>query len=65
MKVGDARRRDCHRPLIDMKAVEKVESHIATRSRKAPGCRRRQRSGARRRFFEPTVLATSPPEMII
>ena len=53
-------------PLIDMKAVEKVEHHIADALEKGArvvvGGRRAAQGG---RFFEPTVLADVTPDMVI
>jgi succinate-semialdehyde dehydrogenase/glutarate-semialdehyde dehydrogenase len=53
-------------PLIDMRAVEKVESHIADAVKKgariAVGGHRHARGGS---FFEPTVLTNVTPDMLI
>jgi succinate-semialdehyde dehydrogenase/glutarate-semialdehyde dehydrogenase len=53
-------------PLIDMKAVEKVEAHIADALQKGAkvvvGGRRSALGGS---FFEPTVLAGVTPDMMI
>jgi succinate-semialdehyde dehydrogenase/glutarate-semialdehyde dehydrogenase len=53
-------------PLIDMRAVEKVESHIADAVEKGArivaGGRRHALGGS---FFEPTVLADVTPDMVI
>ncbi|HJU16665.1 MAG TPA: NADP-dependent succinate-semialdehyde dehydrogenase [Stellaceae bacterium] len=53
-------------PLIDMRAVEKVESHIADALHKGArvviGGRRHALGGS---FFQPTVLADVTPDMII
>ncbi|MFN7087448.1 MAG: NADP-dependent succinate-semialdehyde dehydrogenase [Burkholderiales bacterium] len=51
-------------PLIDMKAVEKVEEHIADAVQKGArvltGGKRHEKGG---QFFQPTVLADVTPEM--
>jgi succinate-semialdehyde dehydrogenase / glutarate-semialdehyde dehydrogenase len=53
-------------PLIDDKAVEKVESHIADATAKGAsvlvGGRRHARGG---RFFEPTILTGVTPQMAV
>jgi succinate-semialdehyde dehydrogenase / glutarate-semialdehyde dehydrogenase len=53
-------------PLIDDKAVEKVESHIADAKAKGAkvliGGRRHERGG---RFFEPTILTDVTPAMAV
>jgi succinate-semialdehyde dehydrogenase/glutarate-semialdehyde dehydrogenase len=53
-------------PLIDDRAVEKVEEHVADAlakgARVAAGGRRHQRGG---RFFEPTVLTGVTPDMLL
>src|SRR5271165_252140 len=53
-------------PLIDMKAVEKVEAHIADALKKGAkvvtGGRRAAQGGS---FFEPTVLTDVTTDMII
>jgi len=53
-------------PLIDDKAVLKVEEHIADATRKGAkivvGGKRHERGG---RFFEPTVLVDVTPEMLV
>jgi succinate-semialdehyde dehydrogenase/glutarate-semialdehyde dehydrogenase len=53
-------------PLIDMKAVEKVEEHIgdalAKGARLATGGKRHRLGGT---FFEPTVLTGVTPEMMV
>jgi len=53
-------------PLIDMKAVEKVEAHIADAIKKGAkvvtGGRRAAQGGS---FFEPTVLTDVTPDMVI
>jgi succinate-semialdehyde dehydrogenase/glutarate-semialdehyde dehydrogenase len=67
MKVGSGFEPDTViGPLIDMRAVEKVESHIADAVKKGAriiaGGRRHARGGT---FFEPTVLADVTADMII
>jgi succinate-semialdehyde dehydrogenase/glutarate-semialdehyde dehydrogenase len=53
-------------PLIDMKAVEKVEAHIADAVKKGAkivtGGKRAAQGGS---FFEPTVLTDVTTDMII
>jgi succinate-semialdehyde dehydrogenase/glutarate-semialdehyde dehydrogenase len=53
-------------PLIDMKAVEKVEEHIADATRKGArvvaGGKRHKLGGT---FFEPTILADVDPQMAV
>jgi len=53
-------------PLIDMKAVEKVESHIKDAVKKGArvvvGGKRHSKGGT---FFEPTVLADVKPDMAV
>ena len=53
-------------PLIDMKAVEKVEEHIADATKKGAkimtGGKRHALGGT---FFEPTVLANVDPQMAV
>jgi succinate-semialdehyde dehydrogenase/glutarate-semialdehyde dehydrogenase len=53
-------------PLIDMKAVEKVEAHIADATRLgahvAEGGKRHDRGGS---FFEPTLLTEATPDMLV
>jgi succinate-semialdehyde dehydrogenase/glutarate-semialdehyde dehydrogenase len=53
-------------PLIDDRAVEKVESHIADATAKGAhillGGKRHQRGG---RFFEPTILTDVTPSMAV
>jgi succinate-semialdehyde dehydrogenase/glutarate-semialdehyde dehydrogenase len=53
-------------PLIDMKAVEKVEAHIADALQKgekvATGGKRAVQGGS---FFEPTVLTDVTTDMVI
>ena len=59
LKVGDGLKGETHQgPLIDMKAVEKVEDHvkdaIAKGARLVAGGKRHKLGGT---FFEPTILA--------
>ena len=53
-------------PLIDMKAVEKVEAHIADAAKKGAkvvtGGKRAAQGGT---FFEPTVLTDVTTEMVL
>jgi succinate-semialdehyde dehydrogenase/glutarate-semialdehyde dehydrogenase len=53
-------------PLIDMKAVEKVEAHIADAVKRGakvvPGDKRSALGGT---FFEPTVLTDVTTDMVI
>ncbi|MDJ0751517.1 MAG: NAD-dependent succinate-semialdehyde dehydrogenase [Woeseiaceae bacterium] len=53
-------------PLIDMNAVEKVETHIADAIRQgaqlAEGGNRHEKGGS---FFEPTLLTDATPEMMV
>jgi hypothetical protein len=53
-------------PLIDMKAVEKVEAHIAdaVKKRRQRG-HRRQARGLGGSFFEPTALTDVTTDMVI
>ncbi len=67
LKVGDGLEQGTSTgPLIDIKAVEKVESHIqdavAKGARVVVGGGRHANGG---NFFEPTVLADVTPEMIV
>ena len=67
LKVGDGMEEGVSAgPLIDIKAVEKVESHIqdavAKGARVVVGGGRHSNGG---NFFEPTVLADVTPEMIV
>ena len=67
LKVGDGMEEGVGAgPLIDVKAVEKVESHIrdavAKGARVVVGGGRHSNGG---NFFEPTVLADVTPEMIV
>jgi succinate-semialdehyde dehydrogenase/glutarate-semialdehyde dehydrogenase len=53
-------------PLIDMAAVEKVESHIADAvSKGASVITGGERHALGRSFFQPTVLADATPEMLV
>ena len=65
MKVGNGLEEGVVQgPLIDMKAVEKVEEHIADALQKGArvltGGKRHEKGG---QFFQPTVLADVTPEM--
>ncbi|MEZ5647533.1 MAG: NADP-dependent succinate-semialdehyde dehydrogenase [Alphaproteobacteria bacterium] len=67
LKVGDGREAGVTTgPLIDAKAVEKVESHIADAVKKGAriieGGRRHPLGG---NFFEPTVLVDVKPDMAV
>ncbi len=67
MKVGDGLKGETQQgPLIDMKAVEKVEEHIsdalAGGARLMTGGKRHMLGGT---FFEPTVLADVKPGMLV
>lgn len=67
MKVGDGLKGETQQgPLIDMKAVEKVEEHIqdalAGGARLVTGGKRHALGGS---FFEPTVLADVKPGMLV
>ena len=67
LKVGDGMEEGVSAgPLIDIKAVEKVESHIrdavSKGARVVVGGGRHSNGG---NFFEPTVLADVTPEMIV
>ncbi|BCG48084.1 Succinate-semialdehyde dehydrogenase [NAD(P)+] [Citrifermentans bremense] len=67
MKVGDGLKGETQQgPLIDMKAVEKVEEHIqdalAGGARVVTGGKRHMLGGT---FFEPTVLADVKPGMLV
>ncbi|WP_026840135.1 NADP-dependent succinate-semialdehyde dehydrogenase [Citrifermentans bremense] len=67
MKVGDGLKGETQQgPLIDMKAVEKVEEHIqnalAGGARVVTGGKRHALGGS---FFEPTVLADVKPGMLV
>ncbi|MBI2584642.1 MAG: NADP-dependent succinate-semialdehyde dehydrogenase [Rhodospirillales bacterium] len=65
LKVGDGLKGETHQgPLIDMKAVEKVEDHVrdalAKGARLVAGGKRHQLGGS---FFEPTILADVTQQM--
>jgi succinate-semialdehyde dehydrogenase/glutarate-semialdehyde dehydrogenase len=67
LKVGDGLKGETQQgPLIDMKAVEKVEEHIADAVKKGAkvmiGGKRHQLGGS---FFEPTILANVTPQMAV
>jgi succinate-semialdehyde dehydrogenase/glutarate-semialdehyde dehydrogenase len=67
LKVGDGVDEGVQQgPLITLKALEKVESHIADALAKGArllvGGHRHERGGT---FFEPTVLADVTPDMIV
>ncbi|HEX2580672.1 MAG TPA: NADP-dependent succinate-semialdehyde dehydrogenase [Dongiaceae bacterium] len=67
LKVGDGLKGETQQgPLIDMKAVAKVEEHIADALSKgakvAAGGKRHALGG---QFFEPTILTGVTPEMLI
>jgi succinate-semialdehyde dehydrogenase/glutarate-semialdehyde dehydrogenase len=67
LKVGDGLKGETQQgPLIDMKAVEKVEEHIADATSKGAsivtGGKRHALGGT---FFEPTILANVTPEMAV
>ena len=67
LKVGDGLKGETHQgPLIDMKAVEKVEEHIADATAKGAriivGGKRHALGGT---FFEPTILADVTPAMAV
>jgi len=67
LKVGDGLKGETHQgPLIDMKAVAKVEEHIADAvgkgARIAVGGKRHALGGS---FFEPTVLTDVTTDMVI
>jgi len=67
LKVGDGREDGVTLgPLIDLKAVEKVEEHIADAIAKGGtvmlGGKRHERGGT---FFQPTVIANAAPGMLV
>jgi succinate-semialdehyde dehydrogenase/glutarate-semialdehyde dehydrogenase len=67
MKIGDGLKGETQQgPLIDMKAVEKVEEHIADAVGKgakvAMGGKRHALGGS---FFEPTILTGVTPQMAV
>lgn len=67
LTVGDGLRSETEQgPLIDLKAVEKVEEHVADALAKGArlmcGGRRHALGGS---FYEPTVLADVTPDMVV
>ncbi len=67
LRVGDGLKGETDQgPLIDLRAVEKVEAHIADAvargARVAAGGKRHALGGT---FFEPTILANVTPAMLI
>jgi len=67
LKIGDGLKGATDQgPLIDMKAIEKIEEHIADALRKgaaiAYGGKRHALGGT---FFEPTILKNVKPDMLI
>jgi len=67
MRIGDGLKGETEQgPLIDLKAVEKVEEHIADAVAKGArvvlGGKRHELGGS---FFQPTVLAEVTPEMAV
>jgi len=67
LKIGDGLKGETQQgPLIDMKAVEKVEEHIADALKKGArliaGGKRHALGGT---FFEPTILADVTPQMAV
>jgi succinate-semialdehyde dehydrogenase/glutarate-semialdehyde dehydrogenase len=67
LKVGDGLKGETQQgPLIDMKAVEKVEEHIADAVKKgATVIMGGKRSTLGHSFFEPTILANVTPQMAV
>src|SRR5438094_3539004 len=67
LKVGDGLKGETQQgPLIDMKAVEKVEEHIADALKKgATVMIGGKRHAMGHSFFEPTVLANVTPQMAV
>jgi succinate-semialdehyde dehydrogenase / glutarate-semialdehyde dehydrogenase len=67
LKVGDGLKGETQQgPLIDMKAVEKVEQHIADAVKKgAKVVAGGKRHGLGHSFFEPTILLNVTPEMAV
>ncbi len=67
LKVGDGLKGETQQgPLIDMKAVEKVEEHIADAVKKgAKVVAGGKRHSLGRSFFEPTILTGVTPEMAV
>ena len=67
LKVGDGLKGETQQgPLIDMKAVEKVEEHIADALKKgATVMIGGKRHALGHSFFEPTILANVTPQMAV
>jgi succinate-semialdehyde dehydrogenase/glutarate-semialdehyde dehydrogenase len=67
LKVGDGLKGETQQgPLIDMKAVEKVEEHIADAVKKgATVILGGKRHALGHSFFEPTILANVTPQMAV
>jgi succinate-semialdehyde dehydrogenase/glutarate-semialdehyde dehydrogenase len=67
LKVGDGLKGETQQgPLIDMKAVEKVEQHIADAVKKgAKVVAGGKRHGLGHSFFEPTILLNVTPAMAV
>jgi succinate-semialdehyde dehydrogenase / glutarate-semialdehyde dehydrogenase len=67
LKVGDGLKGETQQgPLIDMKAVEKVEEHIADAVKKgATVILGGKRHSLGHSFFEPTILANVTPQMAV
>ena len=67
LKVGDGLKGETQQgPLIDMKAVEKVEEHIADAVKKgAKVIIGGKRHALGHSFFEPTILANVTPQMAV
>jgi succinate-semialdehyde dehydrogenase / glutarate-semialdehyde dehydrogenase len=67
LKVGDGLKGETQQgPLIDMKAVEKVEEHIADAVKKgAEVILGGKRHALGHSFFEPTILANVTPQMAV
>jgi succinate-semialdehyde dehydrogenase/glutarate-semialdehyde dehydrogenase len=67
LKVGDGLKGETQQgPLIDMKAVEKVEEHIADAVKKgAKVILGGKRHALGHSFFEPTILANVTPQMAV
>src|SRR5579871_2436728 len=67
LKVGDGLKGETQQgPLIDMKAVQKVEEHIADAVKKgAKVMMGGKRHSLGQSFFEPTILANVTPQMAV
>jgi succinate-semialdehyde dehydrogenase/glutarate-semialdehyde dehydrogenase len=67
LKIGDGLKGETQQgPLIDMKAVEKVEEHIADAVKKgAKVILGGKRHALGHSFFEPTILANVTPQMAV